>query len=211
MKIMQISGRILALLLILLLTACAQTPNAKPNPVTQYGDMQFEQAGRLAESDGLSVTLLRSPFTVRFMGFSPSNPWMHASSSSSPVTALTKLKPKELWLVNTQPLERKVKDLRLGDHIIRHDGPATESQPSRYVARLPVNAFDARDAAGRPIIFVDSLSGQSLSNPSWISLYLTVLSDQQKPVVTHGEPAIHTSGKQTLQRVNWSDCTVFFK
>jgi hypothetical protein len=107
MKLIQISRRLRGPLLILLLTACAQTPVAKLEPITQCGDLQFEQAGRLIESDGLSVTLVRSPFTVRYMGIAPSNPWMHASSSSSPVTGLAKIKPKELWLVDTQPLKRK--------------------------------------------------------------------------------------------------------
>jgi hypothetical protein len=211
MKLMQISRGILPLLLILLLTACAQAPEAKPEPITQCGDLQFEQVGRLIESDGLSVTLLRSPFIVRYMGFAPSNPWMHASSSSMPGAALGKMRPRELWLVDTQPLRRKVKDLQLAGYILRVEDPAAGAKPTRYIARLPINAFDARDAVGRPVIFVDTLNGQSLSNPSWIVLHLTVLANQQKPIITQGEPAIHTDGKPTLQRVDWSSCTVFFK
>ncbi len=199
-----------------LLAGCAADRQTAVN--TLCGDLQVSQAGRLLESDGLSVTVRRAPFAVLYAGSAQGIFRLHAAMPNSPVSSMRNA-PKDLWLIEARPLTREASDLRLAGHMLLRErglGSSYDAGPERnmlqrlqrpaslpaeqnVVARLDYNEATARNESGKPIVQVDKVHGQPIPGSTWPVLHLTSLVGAR--AATPSSP----------QKVSWSSCSVFFE
>jgi hypothetical protein len=216
MKILATRFGITSALVIAALAACT-TPQPPVN--TLCSDVQIEQGGRLVESDGLSVTIMRAPFTIHSSGAAQEPFRVHANEGNSPMVVYRGMATKELWLVDSNVLERAPGDLRLAGYSIRREGPGAASayhsgfgrnipqllqrpadipRESVVIGRMDYNQATPASNGGKPKIIVDKIHGQPVASTQWPSLYLTVLSDTRGPA-------------GNTQKVALTDCSVYFR
>lgn len=216
MKILATRFGIIPALLTAALAACT-TPQPPVN--TLCSGIQIEQDGRLVESDGLSVTIKRAPFTIHNNAAAQEPFRLHANERASPMVVYRGMTTKELWLVDSHVLERAPGDLRLAGYNIRREGPGAASlynsgfdnnipqllkrpvgvpQEVAVIGHMDYNQSTPAGNAGKPTIVVDKIHGQPVQNTQWPSLYLTVLSD------TRGSAG-------SSQKVTLTDCSIYFR
>jgi hypothetical protein len=186
--------------------------------VTRCGDVEILQNGQALESDGLSITAKKAPWTLRYVGTSPTMPWLHVSDRSSPVTGLEHLPHKDLLLVDQGVIQRSKGHLYTTGYEVRNAASAWtdvwramgdipnasfNASANRYVARLQVQEFDGRDAEARPIFDVDQMDGRPMSTMPGPSLYLTLFGNQQLLLNDPKHPR--------LNHVQWTSCSVYFR
>lgn len=207
------------LTLIVGLTSILFVGCATRQPVsTRCGDMEILQNGKVLESDGLSVTAKKAPWTLRYLGTSPTMPWLHVSDRSSPVTGLERLPHKDLLLVDQGVIQRSRGHLYTTGYEVRNAASAwtdvwramgdipndsLNASAHRFAARLQVQEFDGKDAEARPIFNVDQMDGRSMSTMQGPSLYLTLFGDQKLLLNDPKHPRLH--------HVQWSSCSVYFR
>jgi hypothetical protein len=216
-----------------ILAGCAidrPPPAAAAN--TRCGDLQVRQGARLLESDGLSVTIRREPFTVLYAGPAQGSFKLHAASPDSPVNLLPK-NPRELWLVDSRPLTREPGDLRLAGHILTRNagdlplagntrtyqsslgssyaaGPAVD-MPQRL--RRPEGLPSDHRFLGR-LDYNEAPGSSEAGKPAIVvdKVHGRPLQNSKWPVLhltsLVGEPAATSAA---AQQVSWSSCVVFFE
>lgn len=204
----------------LVIAALASCASPQPPVNTLCSGIQIEQGGRFVESDGLSVTIKRAPFTIHHSAAAQGPFRLHANEQNSPMVVYRGMATKELWLVDSNALERAPGDLRLAGHNIRLDGPgavgltyyagidrnmprqlqrpAGIAQERAFIGRMDYNQAAPTSNAGKPRIAVDTIHGQPVAITRWPSLYLTVLSDTSS-----------SAGK--AQKVVLTDCSIYFQ
>lgn len=217
MKILATRFGVIPALVIAALSACT-TPQPPVN--TLCSGIQIEQGGRLVESDGLSVTIMRAPFTIHNSAAAQGPFRLHANEHNSPMVVYRGTATKELWLVDSNALERAPGDLRLAGYNIRLDGPgavgsiyyagfdrnmprtlqrpASIPQERAFIGRMDYNQAAPVGNAGKPRIVVEKIHGQPVAITRWPSLYLTVLSDTR-------------SSAGNTQKVALTECSVYFR
>ena len=217
MKILATSFAVIPALIIAALTACT---TQQPSVNTLCSGIQIEQGGRLVESDGLSVTIMRAPFTIHNSAAAQEPFRLHASEQNSPMVVYRGMATKELWLVDSNALERAPGDLRLAGYNIRLDGPGAVGsiysagfdlnmprllqrpagipQERAFIGRMDYNQATPASNSGKPRIVVDKIHGQPVAITRWPSLHLTVLNGT-------------SASAGNAQKVALIDCTIFFR
>lgn len=182
------------------------------------GGLQFVQNDHVVPSDGNSVSLIRSPFLIYFVG-SGTNPMFHASPQPSLALTLKKMGQAEIWNMggngmasDDDELVTKRSFALLGDEksrteYVSHLGAnypeilrrAIASRPQVTVlGEIPQNPFRYLDnASQRPLAKVGKIDGQKVEDTTIQNIYLVTFSVQEK--VT-----------PLLYRTSWNACELRF-